>query len=136
VDLVGPEGLLARVTKSVLEAALEIEMTDHRGYEFLDVSGHGSGNSRIGSNQKTVHTDVGPVAIDVARDHAGEFNWCLIWCPISATWFNLDPATAMNALRFNVFPHGATPIHQLAVSPIRPLSHLSRVNQRTKDQAA
>jgi putative transposase len=74
IDLVGPEGLLARVTKSVLEAALDIEMTDHLGYEAHDAAGRGSGNSRNGSSQKTRNTDVGPVTIDVPRDRAGEFN--------------------------------------------------------------
>jgi transposase-like protein len=74
IDLVGPEGFLARITKSVLEAALEIEMTEHLGYEPHDVAGRGTGNSRNGTSQKTVHTDVGPVTIDVPRDCAGEFN--------------------------------------------------------------
>jgi transposase-like protein len=30
--LVGPDGLLAGVTKTVLQAALEAEMSDHLGY--------------------------------------------------------------------------------------------------------
>src|SRR5919112_5884057 len=33
VNLVGPGGLLAGLTKTVLETALEAEMTDHLGYE-------------------------------------------------------------------------------------------------------
>lgn len=32
VDLVGPGGLLAGLTKQVLEAGLEVEMEDHVGY--------------------------------------------------------------------------------------------------------
>jgi len=33
VDLVGPGGLLAGLTKTVLEAALEADMAEHRGYD-------------------------------------------------------------------------------------------------------
>jgi transposase-like protein len=64
---------LTRITKSVLEAALDVEMTDHLGYEAHDPTGRGSGNSRNGTTRKTVHTDVGPVTIDVPRDRAGDF---------------------------------------------------------------
>ena len=36
LDLVGPDGLLAGLTKRVLEAALEAEMAEHLGYEAHD----------------------------------------------------------------------------------------------------
>ncbi|MGH7746714.1 MAG: IS256 family transposase [Candidatus Dormibacteria bacterium] len=73
VSLVGPGGLLAGLTKRVLEAALEAELTDHVGYEPYDPAGHHSGNSRNGTRTKTVTTDIGPVAVDVPRDRAGTF---------------------------------------------------------------
>jgi transposase-like protein len=73
IDLVGPDGFLTRITKSVLEAALDVEMTDHLGYEAPDPSGRGSGNSRNGTTRKTVQTDIGPVTIEVPRDRAGDF---------------------------------------------------------------
>lgn len=73
LDLVGPDGFLTKVTKTVLEAALQAEMTEHLGYEAGDPAGWGSGNSRNGTTPKTVQTDVGPVLIDVPRDRAGEF---------------------------------------------------------------
>jgi putative transposase len=73
VSLVGPGGLLSGLTKAVLEAALEGEMTDHVGYEAHDPAGHHSGNSRNGTRTKTVITDVGPVELDVPRDRAGTF---------------------------------------------------------------
>lgn len=41
----GPEGLLAQMTKAVLERALDVEIADHLGYEHGDPAGHGSGNS-------------------------------------------------------------------------------------------
>ncbi len=73
VSLVGPGGLLSGLTKSVLEAALEGEMTGHVGYEPHDPAGHHSGNSRNGTRTKTVITDIGPVEVDVPRDRAGTF---------------------------------------------------------------
>lgn len=73
VDLVGPEGFLTKVTKSVLEAALGAELTQHLGYEANDPAGRGSGNSRNGTTLKTVQTDIGPVTIEVPRDRTGEF---------------------------------------------------------------
>ena len=73
ISLVGPGGLLAGLTKRVLEVALEAEMTDHVGYEAYDPAGHHSGNSRNGTRTKTVITDIGPIELDVPRDRAGTF---------------------------------------------------------------
>ncbi|MDP9696422.1 UNVERIFIED_ORG: transposase-like protein [Arthrobacter globiformis] len=41
IDLIGPDGLLNRLTKNVLETALEAEMDEHLGYEKHDMSGRG-----------------------------------------------------------------------------------------------
>ena len=41
VDLLGPDGVLAELTKRILERALAEEMTDHLGYESGDPIGHG-----------------------------------------------------------------------------------------------
>jgi transposase-like protein len=73
VELLGPDGLLSQVTKSVLERALAEEMTGHLGYEKHDPAGRGSGNSRNGSTGKTVLTDIGAVDLAVPRDRAGSF---------------------------------------------------------------
>ncbi len=73
VRLVGPGGLLGDLTKRVLEAALEAEMTEHVGYEPYDPQGHHSGNSRNGPRSKTVITDIGPIEIDVPRDRDASF---------------------------------------------------------------
>jgi putative transposase len=73
VSLVGPGGLLQGLTKTVLESALEAEMTEHVGYEPHDPAGRNSGNSRNGTRAKTVITDIGPVALDVPRDRDGTF---------------------------------------------------------------
>ena len=71
VSLLGPGGLLAGLTKNVLETALEAELTEHLGHERPGAAE--SGNVRIGTRSKTVFTEVGPVDIDVPRDRAGSF---------------------------------------------------------------
>jgi len=73
LSLVGPGGLLAGLTKTVLETALEAEMTEHLGYGAHDPAGHHSGNSRNGTRAKTVLTDIGPIEVDAPRDRAGTF---------------------------------------------------------------
>ena len=73
LKLTGDGGLLARLTKTVLEASLEGEMDDHVGYAKHDPAGRNNGNSRNGTRSKTVVTEAGPVEIDVPRDRAGTF---------------------------------------------------------------
>jgi transposase-like protein len=70
---VGPAGPLADLTKRVLEAGLEAEMSEHLGYDKDAVEGRNGGNSRNGTRSKTVITEVGPVEIDVPRDRDGSF---------------------------------------------------------------
>ena len=73
--LTGPDGLLKLLTKTVLETALDAEMTAHLGYEKHAVDGRDGGNSRNGMRTKTVLTDsVGPVEIEVPRDRDGSFD--------------------------------------------------------------
>jgi putative transposase len=52
VDLVGPDGLLTGLTKTVLETALEAELSDHLGYDKHDRAGRNGGNSRNGIRTK------------------------------------------------------------------------------------
>jgi transposase-like protein len=71
--LTGEGGLLAALTKRLVESALEGELTDHLGYVKHDADGRDGGNSRNGRRSKTVLTEVGPVEIDVPRDRDGSF---------------------------------------------------------------
>jgi transposase-like protein len=73
VELVGPDGLLAGLTKNVLEAGLEAEMSEHLGYDKHDPAGRDKGNSRNGTRAKKLLTDVGPVEVEVPRDRDGSF---------------------------------------------------------------
>jgi putative transposase len=72
-EIVGPGGLLARLTKRLVERALEVELTDHLGYEPHAEPPGGVGNTRNGSTPKTLVTEHGPVAIDTPRDRDGSF---------------------------------------------------------------
>jgi putative transposase len=67
VELIGPGGLLTGLTKSVLETALEAEMSEHLGCDKHDAMGRNDGNSRNGARTKTVFTEIGPVEIQVPR---------------------------------------------------------------------
>jgi putative transposase len=73
LQLTGQGGLLAALTKRLVESALEGELTDHLGYPKHDAEGRDGGNSRNGRRSKTVLTDVGPVEIDMPRDRDGSF---------------------------------------------------------------
>src|SRR5213592_3204261 len=73
LKLTGEGGLLGRLTKMVVEGALEGELDDHLGYGKHDPAGRDGGNSRNGHRAKTLLTEVGPVGIAVPRDRAGSF---------------------------------------------------------------
>ncbi|MEV0785809.1 IS256 family transposase [Streptomyces sp. NPDC050423] len=73
VKLTGEGGLLAELTRRVLESALEGELTDHLGHEPGERAEGGRDNYRNGHRSKTVTTEVGPVEITVPRDRAGTF---------------------------------------------------------------
>jgi putative transposase len=72
LSLTGPDGLLKQLTKTVIETALNQEMTEHLGHEK-----HGqpvTGNVRNGTWPKTVLTEAtGQVGIEVPRDRDGTF---------------------------------------------------------------
>ncbi len=73
INLTGDDGLLTGLVRQVLQTGLEVEMTDHVGYDRYAVEGHGSGNSRNGSYPKTVTTDIGKIELAMPRDRNGSF---------------------------------------------------------------
>jgi putative transposase len=74
LSLTGPDGLLKALTRTVIETALDEEMTEHLGYEKHDGAGKQTANSRNGVRAKTVLTETtGPVEINVPRDREGTF---------------------------------------------------------------
>src|SRR5205085_7667804 len=73
-EIVGPGGLLSQLTKRLVERAMEVELTDHLGYEPHREPPGGAGNTRNGRSQpKTLKTDHGPVEIRTPRDRDGSF---------------------------------------------------------------
>jgi putative transposase len=72
-EIVGPGGLLSQLTKRLVERALEVELTDHLGYEPHREPPGGVGNTRNGSTPKTLSTEHGPVEIRTPRDREGSF---------------------------------------------------------------
>jgi putative transposase len=73
LKLTGEGGLLGKLTKMVIEGALEGELDDHLGYSRHDPAARDGGNSRNGHRAKTVITDTGPVGISVPRDRDSSF---------------------------------------------------------------
>ena len=74
VALTGPDGLLKALTKTVVETALDEEMSEHLGYDKHAVAGRNRGNSRNGRRPKTIVTEAaGEVVIEVPRDRDGTF---------------------------------------------------------------
>ena len=78
LSLTGEGGFLPEMIKAVLERGMEVELSDHLGYERGDRAGHGSGNSRNGTTAKTVGTEVGDVALDQPRDRSSTFASALV----------------------------------------------------------
>jgi putative transposase len=56
-----------------VERALEVELTDHLGYEPHQEPPGGAGNTRNGSTPKTLITEQGEVRIETPRDRKGTF---------------------------------------------------------------
>jgi putative transposase len=73
-EIVGPGGLLSQLTKRLVERAMEVELTDHVGYERHQEPPGGAQNQRNGSTPKTLITEHGPVGIDTPRDRDGSFS--------------------------------------------------------------
>jgi transposase-like protein len=73
--LTGPDGLLKTITATVLESALEEEMSEHLGYDKHHPPPENSpGNVRNGTRSKTAVTEAaGEVSVQVPRDRAGSF---------------------------------------------------------------
>ncbi len=69
--LFGPDGLIKQLTGALVERALRAELGVHleQEREAAEVVG----NRRNGSSHKTLHTEQGPVPLEVPRDRAGTF---------------------------------------------------------------
>lgn len=76
--LTGEQGLLGGIVKAALERGLDVELTDHLGYERGDAEASIYPNSRNGTSSKTVATEIGDIDLRVPRDRDGTFRPMLI----------------------------------------------------------
>jgi putative transposase len=73
-EIFGRGGLFNQLTKRLVERAMEVELTDHLGYEPHQEPPGGTGNTRNGKGEpKTLVTEHGPVRIRAPRDRDGSF---------------------------------------------------------------
>jgi putative transposase len=72
-EIAGPDGVLAHLTRRLLNRALEAELTEHLGYPPGQAPPGGAGNARNGQPGKTILTDQGRLRIRSARDRNGTF---------------------------------------------------------------
>ena len=72
-EVVGQGGLIKQLTGRILQRAVEVEMTEHLGYEKNSNTGDNSGNSRNGYTEKTVLLENQSATIEVPRDRNGSF---------------------------------------------------------------
>jgi putative transposase len=73
LPLTGDDGLLKVMLKAALERGLEVELTDHVGYERGDPEASAFPNSRNGTTPKTVASEIGDVELAIPRDRNGSF---------------------------------------------------------------
>src|SRR3982751_260406 len=72
-EIVGPGGVLAQLTKRLVERALQAELSEHLGFEPHQEPPGGTVNTRNGSSTKTLQTEQGPVGIRTPRDRNSSF---------------------------------------------------------------
>jgi putative transposase len=72
-EIVGPGGLLADLTRRLVERALSAELTEHLGYQPHQEPPGGTDNARNGTTPKTLVTEHGPVPLKTPRDRNGSF---------------------------------------------------------------
>ena len=72
-EIAGPGGLLAQLTRRLVQRAMEVELTDHLGYDPHAEPPGGVGNTRNGTSPKRLITEHGQVDIDAPRDRDGSF---------------------------------------------------------------
>jgi transposase-like protein len=76
--LTGHEGLLKGMLKATLERGLEVERSDHLGYEAGDPDAAMFPNSRNGTYPKTVASEIGDIELAIPRDRNGTFTPMLV----------------------------------------------------------
>ena len=71
--LLDPKGLLRELTRSLVNCAMEAELSHHLGYAQGEPPPEEEANRRNGKSDKTVRSGHGPLQIEVPRDREGSF---------------------------------------------------------------
>ena len=72
-DVMGPDGIIKKMLKGVIENILQAELEQHVGHAKHAKKEGGFANSRNGYTEKTVRSSVGEVELVVPRDRNGSF---------------------------------------------------------------
>src|SRR5947199_1338935 len=72
-QLTGPDGLINRLRKRLIERAAGAELEQHLGYPRGAEPPEGQPNRRNGASQKTLRTVDGPVRVELPRDRDASF---------------------------------------------------------------
>jgi putative transposase len=72
-EIAGSGGILAQLTKRLVERAMDAELTEHVGYEPHCEPPGGGADQRNGTSPKTLICEHGKVAIDAPRDRDSSF---------------------------------------------------------------
>ena len=72
-EIAGPGGILAQLTKRLVERAMEAELTEHVGYQPHCEPPGGGANTRNGTSLKTLITEHRKVPIEAPRDRDSSF---------------------------------------------------------------
>jgi putative transposase len=72
-DLIGENGILKQLTKTIVERALQAELAVHLGHGKHEAVANDNGNTRNGSSAKTLKGDFGTLPIAISRDRDGTF---------------------------------------------------------------
>ncbi|MGH9893416.1 MAG: IS256 family transposase, partial [bacterium] len=76
--LLGNDGLLRAMTATLVQRALDAEMSHHLDYEHGEAPPEGQSNRRNGKTRKTLRTSRGGVEVQVPRDREGSFEPVLV----------------------------------------------------------
>ena len=72
-EVFGPDGMVAELTKRMMERLLQAELDDHLGYERGERGSQPRSNTRNGKTTKRVKTDMAEIEVEVPRDREGTF---------------------------------------------------------------
>jgi putative transposase len=69
----GPNGLIAELTRALLQRALEVELSHHLGYNPNETPPKDQTNRRNGASKKSLRSGYGPLKVNIPRDRDGTF---------------------------------------------------------------